>query len=203
MSPGTRSRLPPPEADTDVRRVSAFPLALILSTGVALALSGSVVDELGAPVEGARVCYFVVNTESLCAATDAGGAFQLLDSQLETIRIAGDGFLPLVSPAAPQEAPFVLRRAAELWVRLTASSGARRLESGEVFLVLAGGILEGPFPASPGGVVIRSLKPGKARVVAAAEGYVPKTVIVELQAGERLQQVIDLDRRSSAESRGN
>lgn len=186
-----------------MRRVPAFLLALILSTGVALALSGSVVDELGTPVEGARVCYFVVNTESLCASTDAGGAFQLLDSQLETIRIAGDGFLPQVVPAATQEAPFVLRRAAELWVRLTAGSGARRLDTGVVYLVLAGGIVEGPFPANPGGVVIRSLTPGKARVVAASEGYVPKTVIVQLQSGERLQRVIDLDRRSSAGTRGN
>jgi hypothetical protein len=157
-------------------------------------IGGHVQDPEGRPIQGARVCYLVPGgADVLCATTDAQGSYRLPRSRLPTLRVSAEGYLPLTFLAASRGEPLRLRRAASLWVRLKDASTGGPIPNGEVSFVTSSGRVRGPFPATAGGVRIRTLEPGTVRVTGRAVGYEDATgVAVQLVGGEEAQIVLEL-----------
>ena len=68
----------------------------LLCCGVALALSGTLLDPDGKPVTGGRACYLVAGVEQLCVEADDKGFFDLPDSRVDTIRVRGQNLIDVV-----------------------------------------------------------------------------------------------------------
>lgn len=161
----------------------------------ALALSGTVVDSLGAPVEGADTCLLSGGQPLLCVPTDAQGFWRLTDTAAESIRITRSGFLPAVLPVANPPGPVVLERAAALIVRVVGPDGDP-VGSGSLTLVYASGRKIGPLPFNRAGMRNPSLPPGAVRVTAEAEGFaLPAPVAATLEAGREQEVVVRMTRR--------
>lgn len=168
------------------------PLDLILAT---LALSGTVVDAAGAPIEGAETCLVTQGEPVLCVATDAHGFWRLTDTAGEEIRISKSGYLLGTLPPVSPEAPIVLKRAASLRVRVVDRAGAA-VESGTLTLVYASGRKIGPLPFNRAGLLNPSLPPGAVRVTADAKGFTLEApVAATLEAGRNHEIVVRMTRR--------
>jgi hypothetical protein len=158
--------------DRRKRTLILFALACGLTVVPVLALDGTVVDEAGQPIVGARVCHFVDNLELLCTETDRQGRFQLPARETNTIRAHAEGFNPTFFNSASQVESVVLKRAPVLVVRLIDASTGERIQKGEVLVVYPSGKEQGPFPSNAAGVKIRrGLEAGEVRLVGTAEGY--------------------------------
>jgi len=166
-----------------------------------LALSGTVQDPDGKPLQGASVCYLLGDEESLCVETDERGFFDLMDSAVDRIRIAAVGFLPQTVAAVQQEAPIKLERAGALWVRLLDDTSGEAIPEGEVFLLLPSGRRQGPFPTNAKGVQIATLPLGTYRVIARATDYVQRrSVEVKLKPQQMVETELRLTHKSRVES---
>lgn len=174
-------------------RFSCCCLVLALSAP-AFALTGTVINEQGEPIEGARVCYFVDFIETLCSLTADSGYFELPDSELDTMRIVAAGYLPQSLPAVEQEAPIALKVAASIVVRLVDDETGAGIAEGKVEIVHASGQVR-RFPSNRAGVRVRTYEPGLVTVTGRAEGYRPvKPRHVELVAGEESTVEIRMER---------
>jgi hypothetical protein len=136
------------------------------------ALSGTVVDEKGKPVHGARICYSSEDVDLLCAQSDEAGYWILPDSKLDRIRIMLRGYLPQDLPAVERDEPITLRSAAALRVRVLDAATGEPLDKaqGEV-IYPSGRKLE--FFTNRAGALLYSLEPGRATVKGLADGYLP------------------------------
>jgi hypothetical protein len=178
--------------------LSACCLVALSCFAPAFALSGVVTDEFGAPIERARACYFVDYLEDLCSLTDADGLFELPDSQLDTIRIVAEGYVPRKLPAVEPDGPITLERAAAILVRLVEAATGEGIADGKVEIVQASGRLRS-FPANRAGVRVRTYEPGLVTVTGRAEGYLAgKPQQVELKAGKESEVEIRLRREETA-----
>ena len=163
---------------------------LFASALPAAMLTGTVVDAEDKPIKAARVCYMVGGAELLCAETDENGLFELQQSQFDRIRIAAPGYLPRVVAAVNQAVPIALDDAAALQIRLKNGSTGEFLVGGEVFLIFPSGRRKGPFPHERS-LLIRTLPPGKYRLLAKLEGYTQrKSQAVTLEA--RKQRAVEI-----------
>ena len=157
---------------------------LLVCGGAALAVSGTVTDTDGRPLEQARVCYFQLetNVEQGCTDPNKTGSFSLPDSKHMMIRASATGYFPETVSALGLHT-IVLKRSPTLTVRLLDDSSGEPIESGEVYVIYSSAAMKGPFPTNRNGVKIgRVLQPGDVRVIGKAEGYAeskPQAVILE------------------------
>ncbi len=148
-------------------------LTLLFSAGPALAVTGTITDAAGRPLEQARVCYFQTETnlEQACSNPTKAGTFELPDSQRMQLRVGAEGYFSQVVPARGHQA-IVLLRSPTLTVRLLDDSTGEAIDSGEVFVIYSSATMKGPFPANRAGVKIsRILRSGEVRLIGKAEGY--------------------------------
>jgi hypothetical protein len=160
-----------------------------------LAVSGTVVDRQGMPIEGAEACLTTQGQALLCGVTDANGFWRLPDSAAEAVRVTKAGYLPGSSAVVSQAAPIVLDRAATLLVRVVDGEG-KPVEKGTLTLVYASGRKIGPLPFNRAGMRTPSLAPGAVRVTAEADGFVlAASGSVTLEAGSEHTVVVRMTRR--------
>ncbi|HEX6852996.1 MAG TPA: carboxypeptidase-like regulatory domain-containing protein [Candidatus Polarisedimenticolaceae bacterium] len=160
-----------------------------------LAMTGTVVDRQGVPIEGAEACLTTQGRALLCVVTDANGFWRLPDSAAEAVRVVKTGYLPGESAAVTQAAPIVLDRAATLLVRVVDGAG-NPVEKGTVTVVYASGRKIGPLPFNRAGMRTPSLPPGAVRITAEAEGFDPADpAAVTLEAGVEREAVVRMTRR--------
>jgi len=174
-------------------RVCAAAVSLLLTTTVAQASSGKLVDPDRKPIEGARVCYMLgEQAEGLCVQTKADGAYRLPENRSGRIRITVDGFLTRFVPATAQVEPIVIDRAGTLRVLLKNTASGETI-AGEVFLVNPSGRRHGPLPVSRAGLTVGQLPPGKYRVLAKVEGFVQnRSLSADLVGGEKTEVVVEV-----------
>lgn len=172
--------------------------AITLSAGFlwgatsAWALTGTVEDLTAKAIEGARACYLLGGTESLCVLTDKRGFFELPTSNIDRVQISADGFIPRTVAAIQQSAPIALTRSGALWLRLVDPTGDPIAE-GEIYLVLPNGARKGPFPVNANGVRIRTLPVESYRVVVRAPGYSQtKSISTLVEAGKEIKLDVPL-----------
>jgi hypothetical protein len=136
------------------------------------ALSGTLVDEKGKPVQGARVCYASADVELLCSQSDEAGYWNLPDSRLDRIRVVLRGYLPQDLPAIDRDQPITLQLAATLRVRVLDAATGEPLDraTGEV-VYPSGRKLE--FVTNRAGAILNTLDPGRATIKSLADGYLP------------------------------
>jgi hypothetical protein len=160
-----------------------------------LAITGTVTDRQGVPIEGAEACLTTQGHPLLCAITDANGFWRLPDTAAESVRVVKTGYLPGTAAAVSQAAPIVLDRAATLLVRVVDASGTP-VEKGTLTLVYASGRKIGPLPFNRAGMRTPSLAPGAVRVTAEAEGFdLAAPATVTLEAGAEHEAVVRMTRR--------
>lgn len=174
-------------------------LFLLASASPAGALAGTVVDTRKQPIAGAQVCYLLAGEEKHCVGTDETGAFELPPSQIDTLRVIAEGYLPRVLPAVEQRSPIVLDRAPTLSVRLVDAANGEPIERGQLFVVYPSGVRKGPFPVNRAGVRVRRvLDPGPVRLLAEAEGFAqPAPEPATLVGGEEIEVVLRLPRSAT------
>ncbi len=151
------------------RVVGGLLLLLVVAAAPALAVTGTIVSPDQKPIEGARVCYMLGESEGICGLTDKRGFFELPTSSVDRLRISAPGYLPRVIAAVTQNAAIVLDEAGGIWVRLKDKAG-EPISSGEVHLLLSNGARKGPFPVNAKGVRVKSLAVGEYRVLASSPG---------------------------------
>jgi len=172
-------------------------VVMLGSLPAAATVTARIVDESGAPVVGARVCYFEGGVEQVCTQSVARGQFELMDSKLKTMRIVHSGFLPRTLPARTYRNPIVLSQGARILVSLRDAAEGRAI-GGEVEIIWPSGRQLGPFPANVSGVRINSLPDGAVRVIGRAPGYlVSDSVFATLEAAKLVEVVIDLQREGA------
>jgi len=178
------------------RRRTRLAACLLAAAGPAAAATGTVIDPAGKPIAGARVCHFMDNIEILCAISKDNGSFDIIDSTAMPMRVTAEGFLPEVVPAAGHQ-EITLRRAPILLVRLVDAQTAAPIDRGEVLVVYSPTEAKGPFPANRAGVRIqRLLRPGPARLVGRAEGYLDsRPEVVTIEAGKEVELTLRLEPR--------
>jgi hypothetical protein len=169
-------------------------MSLWVGVGI-LAMSGTVVDRLGAPLEGAEACLISRGAPLLCVATDANGFWRLPDTAGDAVRVTKAGYLPGEAAAVSQAAPIVLDRAATLLVRVVDGAG-KPIEKGTLTVVYASGRKVGPLPFNRAGMRTPSLAPGAVRVIAEAEGCdLAAPASLTLEAGAEHEAVVTMTRR--------
>jgi hypothetical protein len=160
-----------------------------------LAMTGTVTDRQGKPIEGAEACLTAQGQPLLCVNTDANGFWRLPDHAAESVRVVKAGYLPGEAAAVTQTAPIVLDRAATLLVRVVDGAGTP-VEKGTLTLVYASGRKVGPLPFNRAGMRTPSLAPGAVRVTAQAEGFdLAAPAAVTLEAGEEHEAVVRMTKR--------
>ena len=174
---------------------SAAVTLLVCGAPVALAVTGTVNDADGQPLEQARVCYFQTETniEQGCTNPTSTGIFELPDSRYMKIRVSAEGYYPETVPALGHQ-KVVLKRSPTLTVRLVDDSNGDPIATGEVFVIYSSATMKGPFPTNPAGVKIsRVLEPGEVRVIGKADGYEEsKPHAVTLEPGEKSEVTLRL-----------
>jgi len=165
-------------------------LGAFLLAGSVFAATGTVADENGKPVVGAKVCYQLGQTQGFCGLTDARGVFDIPQSTMHGLRITADGYLP-VQIKVIDDKPIVLELAGTLQIRLENVDNGEYL-GGEVYLLKSSGKRIGPFPINPSGsLIIRSLAPGNYGITGKSEGFAQtRARSVDLEGG--LVTVIDV-----------
>ena len=173
---------------TSLQKLLCVVLSLAVCGASALAVTGTVTDTDGRPLEQARVCYFQTETniEQGCANPSKTGTFLLPDSRHMMLRASAEGYYPETVPALGHQA-IVLKRSPTLTVRLLDDSNGEPIERGEVFVIYSSATMKGPFPTNRAGVKIsRLLQPGDVRVIGKADGYEEsKPQSVTLEPGEQ------------------
>jgi hypothetical protein len=152
---------------------SAALTLLVCGAPAVLAVTGTVTDADGQPLEQARVCYFQAetNVEQGCTNPSDTGIFQLPDSRHMLIRVSAEGYFPETVPALGHQT-VVLKLSPTLTVRLVDDSNGEPIATGEVFVIYSSATMKGPFPTNPAGVKIsRVLKSGDVRLIGKADGY--------------------------------
>ena len=148
-------------------------LTLLLFGAPALAVTGTVTDPDGRPLEQAQVCYLQIeaNVEQGCGNPTKTGTFTLPDSRHFMIRARAEGYFPQTVPALGHQA-IVLKPSPTLTVLLLDDSNGEAIDSGEVFVIYSSATMKGPFPANRAGVKIGSiLRSGEVRLIGRADGY--------------------------------
>lgn len=181
------------------RKLPILTAALALTlTGASLparGFEGTVVDGEGRAIKNARACYVVGNVELICSSTNEAGKFELPDSEVDSLRVVADDYLPRSLSAVATVAPIALELAPILVVRLIRSSDRKPIADGQVSVMYSSGQIRGPFPVNASGVRIRRvLPPGAARLVAVADGFkqaAPRPVTLE--AGKHVEIEIELE----------
>ena len=174
-------------------------LMLTLLAGLfALAGSGVVLDQDGKPLTvEVKVCHFDVATkvEVLCVNTDDHGAFEILESDIDTIQISAPGFFPEQRSNAGFQT-VTLRHSPALMVRVLDGATGKPLEQSEVWVVYPSAKKKGPFPSRGKGVrILRILDAGDVRVFGTADGYEDSAPVdVKLEPGKESQVVLELRR---------
>ena len=162
-------------------------LVLLVGGGGALAVTGTVTDADGQPLEQSQVCYFqtLTNVEQGCTNPSKTGTFFLPDSTHMMIRASAVGYYPETVAALGHHA-IVLKPSPTLTVRLLDDSNGEPIEVGEVFVIYPSATMKGPFPTNRSGVKIsRVLQPGEVRLIGKADGYEEsKPQAVTLEPGE-------------------
>jgi len=161
----------------------------------ALAATGTVADTEGRAIAEARVCHFQTETkvEIYCVGSDARGHFEIVDSEVNQLRVSAEGYFPETVPASGHYA-IVLVRSPTLLVRIVDASTGEPLDEGEVFVIYPSAKKKGPFPANRAGVrIARVLQPGEVRLIAHAEGYAPgDPFAVTLEPGKESEATLEL-----------
>jgi hypothetical protein len=178
--------------------VAATALAAIVASP-ALAVTGTVADTEGEPIDRARVCHLQLESgrEIYCVDTDERGRFEIVDSEVNELRISAPGFFPETVPASGHHA-IVLEQSPTLLVRLVDATTRESIEEGEVFVIYPSAKKKGPFPANRAGVrITRVLQPGEVRLLASADGYEPSEPLsVTLERGKESEATLELRPRS-------
>jgi hypothetical protein len=178
--------------------VTAF-VAVVASP--ALAVTGTVTDVAGEPIEDARVCHLQLETgrEIYCVGTDEEGGFEVVDSGVNDLRISAEGYFPESVPATGHHV-IVLELSPTLLVRLVDATTREPIAKGEVFVIYPSAKKKGPFPANRAGVrITRVLRPGEVRLLALADGYEPGGPLsVTLEAGKESEATLELRPSSEA-----
>ncbi len=175
----------------NIHRILALGLVLVASTGSFWAVSGFLVDPAGEPIEGAKICYLLGDTEGLCTTTDERGFYTLVDAPIDTVRITADGYLSRLVAAVTQEGPIRLEHAASLLIKLVDADSGEAINGGEITLTYSSGHRQGPFPSNLKGVSISGIKPGRVLIGGNAEGYQPSP-FEERKLKPREQTVVEL-----------
>jgi hypothetical protein len=161
----------------------------------ALAAAGTVKDTEGRAIAEARVCHFQTETniEIYCVGSDARGHFEIVDSDVNQLRVSVEGYFPKTVPASGHHA-IVLVRSPTLLVHLVDASSREPLDKGEVFVIYPSAKKKGPFPANRAGVrIARVLPAGEVRLIAHAEGYAPsEPFAVMLKPGMETEATLEL-----------
>jgi hypothetical protein len=161
----------------------------------ALAASGTVKDTEGRAIADASVCHFQTetNVEIYCVGSDARGHFEIVDSNVNQLRVSAEGYFPEMVPASGHHA-IVLERSPTLLVHLVDASSREPLEKGEVFVIYPSARKKGPFPVNRAGVrIARVLPAGEVRLIAHAEGYAPSAPFaVTLERGKESEATLAL-----------
>ena len=180
------------------RRTFLFlPATVLLFCGSALALTGTVADTEGKPIQGARVCYYVAGAEPLCVETDPAGYFDLPDSRVDRIRVFAQGYLPRILPAVEQAKPIELRKSATLRIRVVDATTGEAIGEVDGEVAFTSG-RQRRFLANRAGARVRTLTPGRATVTAGAAGYLRSSPQrVDLVAGEEVEVEIRLLREEA------
>jgi hypothetical protein len=169
----------------------------VMTGPLALAATGTVKDSEGRPIADASVCHFQTETkvEIYCVGSDARGHFEIVDSEVNELRVSAVGYFPETVPASGHHA-IVLERSPTLLVRLVDAETRRPLAKGEVFVIYPSAKKKGPFPTNRAGVrIARVLQPGDVRLIAHAEGYAPsEPVALTLDPGKESEATLELRR---------
>jgi hypothetical protein len=167
----------------------------------ALAITGTVIDKDQQPIEGARICYWVNQTDQICVFTDEGGFFRLPDGPGERMRILAKGFLPRILPAAEQPGPIVLTRSATLLVVVVDDATGEGIDGATGEVAWSSGRHRN-FVTNRAGARLKTLNPGRVAVSAYAEGYdMGGPEQVRLTAGEEARVEIRMQRSAPVEER--
>lgn len=175
------------------RRSTSFGALAFLVAGTAAASTGVVINPQGEPLEGVSVCYSVAGVNELCVSTDSNGKWALPKSDVDSLSLRLDGYLPKKTVGGDHPDPVMLELAATLLVKLEDGSG-KPVEEGEIEVVYSSGKRIGPIPISrAAGTRIRSLAPGPVVIVARSEGYVDGVASEsELRGGEETVATVTL-----------
>jgi hypothetical protein len=125
--------------------------------------------------------------------TDESGKWALPKSDIDTVRLALNGYLSRIISGGAQPEPVILKPGATLLVKLEDASG-KPLAEGEVEVLYSSGRRIGPIPVSrAAGTRIRSLQPGPVVIVGRSAGYADgRATESELRAGEETVAVVKL-----------
>jgi hypothetical protein len=176
-----------------VRRAAWAALLVWVFGAPAWALTGTLFNDDGKPIPGAKVCYYASEAELLCAETSDTGFFELPDSRLDTLRVSADGYLPKFVRAVERDEPVVLERAAILLARVRDAKTKKPLDAGDLLVIYPSGVREGPFPFNANGVRVKTMQPGAVRIVARAVGYEDsEPQALEMVAGKETETRLDL-----------
>jgi len=160
----------------------------------AAAITGKVVDPEGSPLAGATACLMVGNAPGLCSEANADGVFELMDAEVENLRVSAAGFVSRILPAVTHDQPIVLARAATLRVRLLDASTGEPIERGEVAIAYPSGDRRGPFPVNRFGLIVDRLAPDEVLVLVEAQGYRPPAAKpATLTSGRESAVVVEMD----------
>jgi len=160
----------------------------------AAAITGKIVDPDGNALAGATACLMVGNAPGLCSEANADGVFELMDAEVENLRVSAAGFVSRYLPAVTHEQPIVLARAATLRVQLLDASTGRPIERGEVVIAYPSGRKRGPFPVNRFGLIVDRLAPDEVLVLAEAQGYRPPAgKPATLTVGRESTVVVEMD----------
>jgi hypothetical protein len=147
-------------------------LCALLGSLAALANTGTVIDEHGKPVKGAKVCYLVSGGEALCVDTDARGRYALPPSPVPRVSIKAPGYLPRHVTSLVQEEPIRLEPAASIRITLLDASTGKPISGGSLWIIRTTGKQLGPLPTREAGMVqFLTLEPGTVVVTGEADGY--------------------------------
>ena len=175
-------------------------IALLLVGSLAQAGSGVVQDEQGNPLgDGVKVCLYneASGSESFCVETDEQGRYEILEGEVDTVRVLAPGFFPETVPVDGHQL-VTLRRSPSLLAFAEDAATGEPIDRCEIWVVYPTAKKKGPFPTTPRGVLIRRiLEPGKVRVFGRAEGYEDSPPVeIELEPGKEAEATVKLRRKS-------
>ena len=172
----------------------------LLAVSFAQAGTGIVQDEKGNPLgEGVTVCLYeqASRVELLCVETDPQGRYDIMDGQVDTVRVLAPGFFPELVPSEGHQV-VTLRRSPSLLAKAFDAVSGEPIDRCEIWVVYPSAKKKGPFPTTPKGVLVRRiLDAGKVRVFGRAEGYEDSEAVeVELKPGKQAEVTVKLRRKS-------
>src|SRR5882672_5882269 len=86
-------------------RAAAWVVAALLTGSAFAAATGRIVDQNGAPVQGAEVCEFVVGEPDHCVKVDAHGDYRMEQPKRPWLLVRASGFVGMLVDPVPLDAP--------------------------------------------------------------------------------------------------